>query len=129
MAEKLRLFNWGIDGLVDLGKSWQAELPRAIPSVLKGQPWVPREVMLGFVNQVKSLLNAQLQHGHFLTAREGQVLQFLVRRLTNKEISCTLGISERTVKYHVSNILGKLQVEDRRGLSTTRVVPLGPQIS
>jgi DNA-binding CsgD family transcriptional regulator len=40
-----------------------------------------------------------------------------MRRLTNKEISSALGISERTVKFHVSNILGKLQLEDRRGLS------------
>jgi DNA-binding NarL/FixJ family response regulator len=55
--------------------------------------------------------------GHSLTAREGQVLQLLMRRSTNKEISGVLGISERTVKFHVSNILSKLQLEDRRGLS------------
>jgi DNA-binding NarL/FixJ family response regulator len=44
------------------------------------------------------------------------VLQLLMRRLTNKEISSALGIAERTVKFHVSNILGKLQLQDRRGL-------------
>jgi DNA-binding NarL/FixJ family response regulator len=60
--------------------------------------------------------------GHSLTAREAQALQLLMRRLTNKEISSALGISERTVKYHVSNILSKLQLEDRRGLSPERLL-------
>jgi DNA-binding NarL/FixJ family response regulator len=40
----------------------------------------------------------------------------LLRRLTNKEISSALGISERTAKFHVSNILSKLQLDDRRSL-------------
>jgi DNA-binding CsgD family transcriptional regulator len=120
-AEKIRLFSWGIDGFVELHKTWQRELPQAIRSILKGQLWVPSEVLLAFVKQAKSLLDAQLQHGHFLTAREGEILQLLMRRLTNKEISSALGISERTVKFHVSNILGKLQLEDRRGLSPDRL--------
>jgi len=116
-AEKIRLFSWGLDGFVELHKTWQKELSQAIRSVLKGQLWVPPEVLLAFVKQAKALLDAQLLHGHFLTAREGEILQLLMRRLTNKEISSALGISERTVKFHVSNILSKLQLEDRRGLS------------
>jgi DNA-binding NarL/FixJ family response regulator len=115
-AEKLRLFYWGIDGFVELHRTWQAELPHAIQSILRGQVWVPPEVLLAFVKQAKALLDAQLLAGHFLTAREGQVLQLLLRRLANKEISGALGISERTVKFHVSNILSKLQLVDRRGL-------------
>jgi DNA-binding NarL/FixJ family response regulator len=115
-AEKTRLFYWGIDGFVDLHKTWQTELPLAISNVLRGQPWVPPEILLAFVKQAKALLDGQLLPGHSLTAREGQVLQLLMRRQTNKEISNTLGICERTVKFHVSNILSKLQLEDRRGL-------------
>jgi NarL family two-component system response regulator LiaR len=120
-AEKIRLFSWGIDGFVQLHKTWQRELPQAIRTILKGQLWVPSEVLLAFVKQAKALLDAQLLHGHFLTAREGEILQLLMRHLTNKEISSALGISERTVKFHVSNILGKLQIEDRRGLSPERL--------
>jgi two-component system, NarL family, response regulator LiaR len=116
LAEKTRLFYWGIDGFVELHKTWQTELPLAIRAVLRGQPWVPPEILMAFVKQAKMLLDAQLLPGHSLTAREGQVLQLLMRRLTNKEVSNTLGISERTVKFHVSNILSKLQLEDRRGL-------------
>jgi DNA-binding NarL/FixJ family response regulator len=120
-AEKTRLFCWGIDGLMELHEKWQTELPLAIHSILSGNPWVPPEVLLTFVKQAKALLDAQLMPGQSLTAREGQVLQLLMRRLTNKEISAALGISERTVKFHVSNVLGKLQLENRHGLSAERL--------
>jgi DNA-binding NarL/FixJ family response regulator len=95
---------------------WQTELPHAIQSILNGHVWVPREILVNYVVQMRALLDTQLLPGHSLTAREGQVLQLLMRRLANKEISHTLGITERTVKYHVSNILSKLQLQDRRGL-------------
>ena len=114
--EMLRLFFWGIDGFVSLHKTWEAELPHAIRSILSGQAWAPRAVMAAYVARMRALLDAQLMPGQSLTARESQVLQLLMRRLANKEISSALGISERTVKYHVSNILAKLQLQDRRGL-------------
>jgi two-component system, NarL family, response regulator LiaR len=117
LPEKIRLFFWGIDGFVELHETWQKELPHAVQNILKGQLWVPSEVLLAFVTHAKSILDAQLLHGHFLTAREAQVLQLLMRRLTNKDISSTLRISERTVKFHVSNILSKLQLEDRHAVS------------
>jgi DNA-binding NarL/FixJ family response regulator len=116
-AEEIRLFYWGIDGFVELRQTWRAELPQAIHAVLKGQPWVPSAVLLAFVKNAKALIDAQLLPGHSLTAREAQVLQLLMRRLTNKEIGGLLTISERTAKFHVSNILSKLQLDDRAGLS------------
>lgn len=120
-TEEIRLFYWGIDGFLELHKSWRTELPQAIHSIIKGQPWVSPEVLLAFVKNAKALLDAQLLPGHSLTAREAQVLQLLMRRLTNKEIAVALGISERTAKFHVSNILSKLQLEDRAGLSPEKL--------
>lgn len=117
LAEKTRLFYWGIEGFLELDKTWQTEFPDAIRTILKGGFWVPYEITVTFIQSAKALLDAQLVSGHCLTAREGQVLQLVMRKLTNKEISNSLGISERTVKFHVSNILGKLQLDDRRGLS------------
>ena len=117
LAEKIRLFHWGIDGFVELHEAWQTELPKAIQSILQGQPWAPPELLMAFVAHAKTLLDTQLMHGHFLTAREAQVLQLLLRRQSNKDISSALNISERTAKFHVSNILSKLQIEDRRGLA------------
>ena len=123
LDEITRLFYWGIDGFVELHRTWQTELPLAIQNILKGQLWVPPEVLLVYVHNARTLLDAQLLPGHSLTARESQVLQLLMRRLANKEISSALSISERTVKFHVSNILSKLQLQDRRGLSPDKFVP------
>ena len=48
-----------------------------------------------------------------LTEREKDVLEFVVKGLSNKEVARALNISEGTVKIHVSNILGKLNVSSR----------------
>lgn len=48
-----------------------------------------------------------------LTPRELEVLRLLAQGLSNKEIGVQLFVSEKTVKTHVSNILSKLQLNDR----------------
>jgi len=48
-----------------------------------------------------------------LTERETEVLRLLARGKSNKEIAAELVIGEKTVKTHVSNILGKLNVPSR----------------
>jgi NarL family two-component system response regulator YdfI len=48
-----------------------------------------------------------------LTEREGQVLQLMARGLANKQIALELGISEHTVKFHISSIYTKLGVTNR----------------
>jgi DNA-binding CsgD family transcriptional regulator len=53
------------------------------------------------------------RHPDILTPREWEVLTLLRRGLTNGEIADGLAISERGVKYHVSEIIGKLGVRDR----------------
>jgi DNA-binding NarL/FixJ family response regulator/predicted Ser/Thr protein kinase len=48
-----------------------------------------------------------------LTERELEVLRLIAQGMNNQQIAQTLTISEKTVKTHVSNILGKLEVDDR----------------
>jgi NarL family two-component system response regulator YdfI len=55
-----------------------------------------------------------------LTPRENEVLQMLASGLANKEIAARLAISEHTVKFHVTSILGKLGAGSR-----TEAVSLG----
>ncbi|MGH2524146.1 MAG: response regulator [Anaerolineales bacterium] len=48
-----------------------------------------------------------------LSPREMEILQYVTRGLSNKEIAVSLGISHQTVKNHMTAILHKLDVEDR----------------
>ena len=52
-------------------------------------------------------------HPDILTPREWEVLAFLRQRLSNEQIAERLGITLRTAKFHVSEILSKLSVETR----------------
>ena len=51
--------------------------------------------------------------GEKLTARELEVLRLIAQGSTNQEIALHLGISERTISTHISNILGKLHLANR----------------
>src|SRR5207245_11423764 len=55
-----------------------------------------------------------------ITSRETEVLRMLAQGLVNKEIAARLGISEHTVKFHISSILDKLGASTR-----TEAVTLG----
>jgi len=59
-----------------------------------------------------------------LTSRELDVLQLLAKRMSNKEIAAHLFISPKTVKKHLDNIYGKLNVSGRRE-SVEKAVALG----
>lgn len=50
-----------------------------------------------------------------LTKREKEVFELLVNNFTTKEIAIKLGISEKTVRNHISNAMQKLGVKGRAG--------------
>lgn len=60
-----------------------------------------------------------------ITPREKQVLEMIQRGMCNKEIAQGLGISLRTAKFHVSNLLAKAGVDSRLRLATQfKLVPV-----
>ena len=117
-AESYSLLQMGAKGLLTYEEA-REQLPRALPLVANGGFWVPRAVLSGFVD---SILGGS--HGRRLKAdtsadlsrREQEVLNLLLENLANKEIGSKLNISERTVKFHVSNLLGKFGVRRRADL-------------
>jgi DNA-binding NarL/FixJ family response regulator len=112
----LRMLYLGFDGLVKISQGLEHELVSAVNTVLHGAVWAPRRLLAEYVRQTNWLRSDQFLSQFSLTPRESQVLQFALRRLSNKEVGGILGISERTVKFHISNIYGKLQINDRQSL-------------
>ena len=48
-----------------------------------------------------------------LTKREKEIFDYLIMNMTTKEIASSLMISEKTVRYHISNVMQKLGVKGR----------------
>ncbi|WP_137993151.1 helix-turn-helix domain-containing protein [Streptomyces vilmorinianum] len=57
---------------------------------------------------LRSTMETALSHLHTLTARERQILAQLVASQESDELSRAMGISVRTVKFHVANLRQKL---------------------
>ncbi len=88
-----------------------AELVRAIRAAAGGETILHPAVATRLVEEVASKPAAEPRSP--LTDRETEVLISIARGRMNKQIALELGIAERTVKTHVSNILGKLSLADR----------------
>lgn len=87
------------------------ELADAIRAAHAGKPTLAPEAAQVLINTTRNQDTTAL--GHDLTDREREVLVLMVEGLNNTEISERLIVSRSTVKFHVSNILSKLQVSSR----------------
>lgn len=88
------------------------ELVRAIQGAHQGQAQLHPEVARKLMERVRQPRKRE-QPGEELTPREMEVLRLIASGMSNKEIARELVMTERTVKGHVSNILGKLGLQDR----------------
>jgi two-component system nitrate/nitrite response regulator NarL len=116
--ESYSLLQMGAKGLLSYTEARQ-QLPRALPLVANGGFWVPRSVLSGFVDSVLAGSHSRrlkVDTTADLSRREQEVLNSLLENLANKEIGNKLNISERTVKFHVSNLLSKFGVRRRADL-------------
>ncbi len=92
-----------------LKTSKASEIANAIRATFHGQSVFEPEVMGKMMNNRRK---QSLPHEQ-LTSREMEVLLLMAQGKTNQDIADELFISLKTVKVHVSNILAKLDVQDR----------------
>ncbi|GAF39687.1 two component transcriptional regulator VraR [Agrilactobacillus composti DSM 18527 = JCM 14202] len=94
-----------------LKTSTAEEIAKAIRQTYAGESVLEPEVTTKMMNHISNQNKTELYDD--LTNREREVLQLIAQGKSNQEIADALFITLKTVKTHVSNILSKLQVEDR----------------
>jgi DNA-binding NarL/FixJ family response regulator len=87
------------------------ELRGVIARVLQGEVWTPPEIDLSAAADAESA--AMIARLSTLTPQQVRVLMMLSGGMPNKQIAYELGVSEATVKAHVTAILQKLGVDSR----------------
>ena len=95
-------------------------LLKAIRGVLAGEFWVGRDRVANLVDALRPKVTRAVGHApieHGLTDRELLIVSGVVAALGNKEIAARLGITEKTVKTHLTNIFDKLGVSTRTELA------------
>jgi two-component system, NarL family, response regulator LiaR len=115
--EVVRLLVIGAHGYISHADAPRA-LVRAILFVAAGHLWVSPEALQDFLSQVGCVLRKDERARQSTTMREGEILELVRRRLSNREIADLLQIRVSTVKFHLSNILSKLQANSRHELTS-----------
>ena len=90
-----------------------SDLATAIREVHHGEAALHPMIAAKLLQSVAAEAPARGAEADALTPREMDVLRQIARGRANKEIAHDLGIAEKTVKTHVSNILQKLHLADR----------------
>lgn len=111
-SAELRALRLGVSGIVRIAGKFGEELGGAIAVVAAGHLYVKDEALdtcrRGF--ELRSSRSCDPD----LSFREEQVLDLLMLGFTNRRIGMLLGIKERTAKFHVCNILHKLNLKRRK---------------
>jgi DNA-binding NarL/FixJ family response regulator len=113
-SAELRALHLGVRGIVHISRDFVQQLSEAISSVAKGQLLAGTETLDEFYYGARRTRpRSAIPH---LSFREEQVIDLLNKGFSNRRIGTVLGISERTAKFHVCNLLRKLQAKTRREL-------------
>ncbi len=93
------------------------ELVVLLNSVMGGEvavsPWIASKVAEELFRNPGRLMDRGKDKDSYLTSKEEEVLQLVAGGATNKEISSSLHITDNTVKYHLRNIMEKLNFKNR----------------
>ena len=105
-----RSIDFGASGFVPKSQPVD-QIRKAVKKVLEGEVWVPPDIDLTVRSDTEAAdLASRLST---LTPQQVRVLMMLGEGLLNKQIAFKLGVSEATIKAHVSAILQKLGVDSR----------------
>lgn len=110
-AEISRSLQEGASGYICKDVS-ENELITAVRTVAEGRKYIPQDIA--------AILSENIGQEE-LTASEKRILEMIVGGKSNKEIAYNLDISENTVKTHIKNIFGKINVSDRTSAATTAI--------
>jgi DNA-binding NarL/FixJ family response regulator len=112
----IELLQLGAHGIV-LRHSALGLLLKSIRCVSDGQYWVGRESVSDLVQALRRMMaddrTSAASRDFGVSSREMQVVTHVVAGYTNKDLGRKLGISEQTVKHHLTNIFDKLGVSNR----------------
>jgi DNA-binding NarL/FixJ family response regulator len=111
----LAAFRAGARGYVLKGVSGP-ELVRILRSVLAGDPYVTPSLAAGLLGEWRERkAESKMDEDPLaeLTRREREILELVAVGLSNKEVANRLKLTEKTVKYYMTNVLQKLHVRNR----------------
>jgi DNA-binding NarL/FixJ family response regulator len=109
----------GVYGYVLKGTTG-SDMRSIVRQVNKGESVIPMDMFGRLMGMLKARPAAVGPGGDAkLSKQETQVLQYLAQGLSNREIGKCLDITERTVKFHLSNTFSKLRVRNRVEASIT----------
>lgn len=97
------------------------DLIRAVLAVAQGNRFIASEFTGLVMDLLKESSLRSLPSVDRLTPREREVFRLVCRGLTNRAIAQDRGLSEKTVKFHVSNVLAKMGVRTRAELIASAV--------
>ncbi|MGL5652774.1 MAG: response regulator transcription factor [Paraclostridium sp.] len=104
----LDLLKVGIDGYV-LDISDEDDFKYIVKKIINGKKFFDSDLLGNSKNEY-------LSNFENLTKKEEQVMKFLVKGLSNKNIAKEVDVTEYTIKKHVSSILSKLNLKNRQDI-------------
>jgi DNA-binding NarL/FixJ family response regulator len=110
-----RVISTGAKGLLQ-DSATEQEITMALEMVADGSIWAPRRVLSSLLDSALPKMPTSPANIS-LTTREREVLERLVGGSTNRQISESLKIEERTVKAHIAKLMRKVGVNNRTALT------------
>lgn len=121
MAQSIRSFN-GITSMLTLARSHEPIAETELNAKISKIAWLTQIIHLGMSEYwVPKMMP---ESNSTLSKREIEVLRWTADGKTSNEISCILNITERTVNFHINNIIAKLNATNKIS-ATVKAVVLG----